>query len=133
MENQPPEYVTGEAIYSLAKKLKLPSPDIYGQDWEYIVADSTRIDEFIAFYSNSPLSIEGKFALMIVIISSYDDAIQEKSNNKCTWDKIRYYLLRDYNIHANTILYWSVIENENIEDCFAITPFIRELLIRIKI
>lgn len=128
MENQYPKYVTGEAINNLVKKLKLPSPDAYEQDWEYTVADSTRIDELIEFYGNNPLSVEEKFALMIIIISSYDDAIQEKSNDKNTWDRISYYLLRDYNIHANTILYWSDMENENIENCFAITSFMRKLL-----
>ncbi len=43
MENGYPEYVTKSAIDGLVKKVKLPAPDEFTQDWEYEVSDSSRI------------------------------------------------------------------------------------------
>lgn len=33
MENKYPEYVTKSAIEGLVKKIKLPAPDEFSQDW----------------------------------------------------------------------------------------------------
>ena len=37
MDELYPEYVTKEAIEGLVKKLNLPRPDRYSQDWEYVI------------------------------------------------------------------------------------------------
>ncbi len=133
MRKQNPRYVTKKAINSLVEKLDLPSPDEYEQDWEYVVANTERIDEFIDFYKNNSLSNEEKFALMIIIISSYNDLLEKERNIRTQWDRINYYLLEDYDIHLNTILYWSLPETGDIEDCFAITPYMRKLLLGKKL
>ncbi len=127
MGNQYPKNVTRAAIEGLVKKLSLPGLDLYSQDWEYEVANSSRVSEFISFYENGILNYDEKFALMIVIISSYNDALSEGKAQIGDWDKIRYHLVNEINIHKNTIVYWS-LEGEELEDCFEITPLIRELL-----
>jgi hypothetical protein len=129
MRTENPRYVTKKAISSLIEKLNLPSPSEYEQDWEYVVSNPERIDEFIDFYKNNSLSDEEKFALMIIIISSYNDLLENEKNNKNQWDRINCYLLEDYDIHLNTILYWSVLEVDDIKECFSITPFMRKLLL----
>ncbi|MDQ0888777.1 hypothetical protein QFZ81_003865 [Paenibacillus sp. V4I9] len=123
MENYP-KYVTREAIENLVEKLSLPKPGSFTQDWEYEVADDTRIDEFLSFYESSSLNEEEKFALMIIIIGSLNDAIEKGDVDESILRKAKELLLKDISIHTNTILYWS-LENEDLEDCFAITPFIR--------
>jgi hypothetical protein len=123
LENYP-KYVTREAIESLVKKLSLPKPGPFTQDWEYEVVDDTRINEFLSFYESSSLNEEEKFALMIIIISSINDATVKGDADESILGKAKELLLQDIAIHTNTILYWS-LENEDLDDCFAITPFIR--------
>jgi hypothetical protein len=36
-------------------------------------------------------------------------------------------LWEDFELHAYTIYYWGVFDNENLDDCWTITPYIREL------
>ncbi|AZK48573.1 hypothetical protein [Paenibacillus lentus] len=127
MENIYPEYVTKSAIEGLVKKIKLPAPDEFSQDWEYEVADSSRITEFLYAYENIELNKEERFALMIIIISSFNDAIVEGKAEAELASVIRYHLLQDINIHKNTIYYWSMLDEDELEDCYAVTSFMREI------
>ncbi len=119
--------VTKKAIDNLIKKLKLPEYDKFSQDWEYEVANIERLEEFIEYYQNVDMDIDEKFTLMIIILESCNDAKQENKLQKETWDKVEELLIKDKIIHDSTINYWSCIENENIEDCFYITPLVRKL------
>lgn len=127
MDELYPEYVTKEAIEGLIKKLNLPKPDMYSQDWEYEVTDSSRVAEFMDFYGNNTLNKEEKFALMKIIISSYDEALTEEMANEKIASQIKSYLILDVYIHRNTISYWALLDEVDIEDCFAITPLMREV------
>ncbi|WP_019637121.1 hypothetical protein [Paenibacillus fonticola] len=124
MENIYPEYVTKSAIEGLVKKI--PVPDEYSQDWEYEVADSSRITEFLYAYEKIELNKEERFTLMIIIISSFNDAIVE-GKVEANFSVIRYHLLQDINIHKNTIYYWSMLDEDDLENCYAVTSFIRGL------
>lgn len=124
-----PKYVTSESIYSLIEKLNLPEPEPFEQDWEYMVANVDRISEFLSFYEQGNLSIDEKFTLMIIIIQSCDDALWDQRFNQEIWGKIKHYLITESHIHRETILYWALLEdNRDLEDCFAITPYIREIV-----
>ncbi|CAH1228458.1 MULTISPECIES: hypothetical protein [Paenibacillus] len=125
MENSP-KYITKSARESLIEKLGLPEPDEFCQDWHYIVADTSRIEEFLAFYDNNLLNIEEKFALMVIIVASYNDYLSENEFSPLIWKRIKNLLEEDRQVHVNTILYWS-LEGEDLEDCFAITRFMREI------
>lgn len=127
MKDSHPEYITKEAVESLIKKLNLPGLDAYSQDWEFEAADPLRVDEFISSYENNTLNKEEKFALMALIISSFNDALEKGKANNQSWNKIRNYLINEYYIHKNTILYWA-LDDENIEDCFAVTQFMRDII-----
>lgn len=69
-----------ESIQNLCISLNLPKPHIYCQDWEDEVSDSQRIGEFIQFYQQNNLTDEEKYLLMIIIINSFDDALNEGLN-----------------------------------------------------
>lgn len=127
MENIYPQYVTKEAVEGLVRKINLPMPGRYSQDWEYEVSDSSRVAEFLSFYENIALNKEEKFALMIIIISSYNDAIVEEKTEESIAERIKYLLLNDADIHKNTIFYWALLDEDDLEDCFAITSFMREV------
>ncbi|MFB9326415.1 hypothetical protein ACFFSY_10860 [Paenibacillus aurantiacus] len=122
-----PQYVTREAIYKLVEKLDLPEPDEFSQDWEYEAANTSRIDEFLFFYENGQLERNEKFALMIVVISSFDDLLSEKGMEFTVWEQIKRILMSDSEIHMNTILYWSRVEEE-LEGSWEITSYMREVL-----
>ncbi|MGG1643692.1 hypothetical protein ACIFQM_20955 [Paenibacillus sp. NRS-1782] len=128
MENIYPEYVTKSAIEGLVKKIKLPAPDEFSQDWEYEVSDSSRITEFLYAYENIELNKEEKFALMIIIISSFNDAVVEGKVEENWASFIRYHLLQDISIHKNTIYYWSMLDEDDLENCHAVTSFMREIV-----
>ncbi|GLI04680.1 hypothetical protein YDYSG_07100 [Paenibacillus tyrfis] len=128
MKNNP-KYVTKSARDFLIEKLGLPEPDEFCQDWEYIVANASRIEEFLAFYENTLLNIEGKFALMVIIIASFNDYLNEKNFSPLIWNRIKNFLEKDDKTHMNTILYWS-LGDEDLENCFAVTRYMREIKVR---
>lgn len=100
-----PKYVTREAIESLVNKLSLPKPGPFTQDWEYEVSDETRINEFLSSYENLSLNEEERFALMIVIIGSLNDAIEKGDVDASILSKTNELLLNEIAIHTNTLIY----------------------------
>jgi len=127
MEREYPEYVTKEAVDSLTQKLDLPKNDGFSQDWEYEVSDSSKVEEFLYSYENLGLNKDEKYALMTIIISSYNDAIEEGTMDERTKEKIKFLLLSEVDIHRNIILNWAMLDEEDIENCYAIAPFMREV------
>lgn len=65
---------------------------------------------------------------MIIIISSFNDAIVEGKVEANWASVIRYHLLQDINIHKNTIYYWSMLDEDDLENCYAVTSFIRGIV-----
>ena len=66
----------------LAKHLNLSAIGPHDQDWEYVVSDSSKIEEFVAYYENKTSIKWEKQILMAIIISSFDDSICVNSFNK---------------------------------------------------
>ena len=60
-----------------------------------------------------------------IIQATEDQPIDELFNKY--WNTIKPILEVDFKIHEYTIYYWSCFDNENIEDCWRITPLIRQL------
>ncbi len=48
------------------------------------------------------------------------------------WLETKKRLLRDFALHEYTIYYWACFDNDNLEDCFVITPYMRELWFKQK-
>lgn len=116
------KYPTKEAIEKLSKDLNIEG--IECQDWEYTSADESRIEEFINYYFKNNLGDIEKFTLMILIISSCDDAIGNGILEEKSWEKVKSILIDERSIHMNTIEYWACLDSD-IEDAFNITPLIR--------
>ena len=67
---------------------------------------------------------------MRIILESYNDYIGMHYKKDEYGEIIKSFLEREYHIHQETIKHWSC-ENDNLENCYAITPFIRTIRDRI--
>jgi len=124
-------FPTRTAIDALAKRFNLPNTKNM-QDWEYEVADASRIAEFLAAYDSGELSEDEKFTLMSMLLQSSCDAIDEDENflRSENWTQFLELLERDIDIHIHLVWYWSCTDLDDLSEAWSITPFIRPILLR---
>lgn len=122
------KFPTKETIKKLTKDLNLKGADEYTQDWEDAVVNSNQLSEYISYYKDNKLNLNEKSTLMRLILEAYNDVIEFNPKNDKYGKEIKDLLINDYPVHEETIKYWSC-DSEDLEDCFAITPFIRECYI----
>lgn len=113
-----------EIIEQLSAKLSLPYMGIE-QNWDVELADKNRIDEFISFYNENDLSAEMKYAIMSILLASYDDFLNDKELDiDYRWHEIKKILKSEKEVFSDLIVYWAV--DSEIENIFRITPLIRK-------
>ncbi len=117
---------TAESIAKLAKLFSLPN-ESWMQDWDLQVADPVRVDEFLAAYRNLPFTDDDKFTLMEIIVASLNDLEGADLASHPAWHEARGILREQCVLHADTICYWSCIEEPDVAECFSITPYMREI------
>ena len=115
---------TREAIAKLAEKLNLPN-DFTMQDWSYTAGNPNDIEKYISHYDLTTDEDE-KFVLMELIIQAIEDQEVQALFTKY-WNLIKPVLEKDFDIHKYTIHYWSCFDSENMEDCWKVTPLMRQL------
>ncbi|HSY76811.1 MAG TPA: hypothetical protein VK890_08140 [Bacteroidia bacterium] len=121
-----PEFrcATKRAIDELASELNLVNePGM--QDWEYEVAEPNDIERYITHYKKLT-DDDKRFVLMEIIIQATNDQPDTAGFSKY-WNVIKPLLQNNFKIHEYSVFYWSCFDNKNIEDCFTITPNMREL------
>src|SRR5262249_46288428 len=117
---------TAAAIESLARRFGLPnSPGM--QDWPWEVADGGRVDEFLRVYEGVGLSDDERVALMEIILQSFEDLGQTIGLDP-RWHRTLELLDRNIDLHAYSVWYWSDLENEDADEQWLITPFLRRIL-----
>lgn len=121
------EYPSKKTIESLTNDLKLKSVDDFTQDWECEVVDVAKISEYLSYYKMSTLNRNEKITLIRLILEAYNDYICLEREEDLYGKEIESILNSDYNTHEATIKYWSC-ESEELENCFAITPFVRRII-----
>jgi len=122
------KYPTKASIEGLKQKISFPALDVHSQDWEYEVADASRLNEFLNFYFKPDfLSKVERFTLMIVILESFNDALTNQHQNENDWANIQSALLKESDLHTETIEKFASRNEEDLEMCFAITSRIRIL------
>jgi len=115
-----------EAINFLNKVFLLPYTG-QEQDWDIEMADSQRLDEFICYYQSNSLSENKKYALIALILASYDDFLSENNIEvDKRWKTIESLLNSDINLYTELIDYWSLTQEKG-TNYFRITPLIREI------
>ena len=119
--------LTKEAIEFVSRKLRLPFQGTE-QDWEVELADPKRIDEFVAFYKKTFLSVHRKRALMALILASYDEFLNihgvDTSN---LWHRIACLVRPDKDIFVDILDYWSLRGETDPENYFKLTPLIKSI------
>jgi hypothetical protein len=123
-------YPTQQAIDSLARRFNLRN-DPYMQDWEYEVADSSRISEFLSAYKSGELSEDERFTLMETLIQSFEDSKMDLSS-ALEWKETLGLIDRNIELHAATVWYWSDPNDEWV-DHWEVTAFLRELFEKHKV
>lgn len=119
-------FPTAAAIDSLAKRFGFPnSPDM--QDWEWEVADAARLDKFLAAYESGELNDDERFTIMETILQSFEDLGPDLRLDP-RWPRVLELLDRNIDLHAHTVWYWSDLEQENEEDAWLVTPYLRDIL-----
>ncbi len=98
-------YPTAEAIANLAVRFNVPNhPEM--QDWEWEVADSSRLDEYLAVYNSGELTDDERFTLMETIIQAFENAPGELDAHP-HWGATLSILGVNFDLHAYTVWYWS--------------------------
>ena len=122
------KYPSKQTISKLTRELGLKGANEFTQDWEYEVADVDQLAVYVEYYQSKPLSLNERTALMRIILEAYNDYVALKNENDDYGEIIKEFLKRDYSICEEIIKYWAC-EGEELEDCFLITPFIRNISI----
>lgn len=122
-------HATTEAQKTIAERMGLYWREDE-QDWDLIMSDPGRIPEFIKIYKNDKLDDDQKFALMELIVSSFDDlADAETLEKNQLWSECAIILKSECWLHVSTIHYWSALESE---EGFSISKYIRPVWETIK-
>jgi hypothetical protein len=122
-------YPTKEAVERLAARFGFPTgPNM--QDWEWEVADPSRLDEFQAVYETGDLSEDEKFTLMETILESFEDIARVGADlsSDPRWSRTLAALERNISLHTQSVWYWSCLEADGPEEMFHVSPFIRQIL-----
>jgi hypothetical protein len=121
-------FSAAEAIDSLARRFDLPN-EPWMQDWEYLVADPQRIDEFLQAYVSGDLTEDEKFVLMEMLLQSFEDLEADLAADS-RWHLVLDLLDRHISLHVYSIYYWSLLEDEDEDEnnWWRITPFMRAIL-----
>ena len=97
------------------------------QDWKWQIADTNRIDEYLRLYHSNSLTDDERFTLMETIIQAFADLPAELSTDP-RWEAVLETLNRNIRLHAHSVWYWAFLENESLDDCWTVTPFMRKLV-----
>ena len=99
------------------------------QDWTYTSAEPNKIDDYIHAYDTKVKNEDTKFSLMEMILQALTDQENGKLMNE-KWNDVEALLTRDFKLHEYTIYYWCSWENDDINDCWEITPLIRNFYMK---
>lgn len=120
------KYPSKETINKLTRDLELIGAHEFTQDWEYEVADYKQLARYIEYYEGSNLNTNEKTTLMRIILEAYNDYVVMENQYDSYGAVIKKFLEQDYSIYTEIIQYWAC-EGEELEDCFAITSFMRKV------
>ncbi len=120
------------SIEQLCKDLKLPSGDEFTQDWIYELPEEFRTFEYFKKYFNtyifSNYNAETKALLLDLMLDVTNDLVEnELKVGERAWSALTFILNKERNTYQESIDYW-LLEGEPIDNCFALTPFIRDFM-----
>lgn len=125
MENSSniPKFPNTNARVALAKRLNLAYLENM-QDWEYEVADISRIDDFLNTYDLNDITEDERFLLIEMLFQSFEEVDDLEKDTR--WYRTLSLVENNLDLHTQTVLYWAN-GVESLEDSWNITPFVRNL------
>jgi hypothetical protein len=124
--------VTLEAATKLTAHFSLPIAANH-VDWDILCTFGGRTEEFLTHYETcARLTEDDKFALMTMIISSFDDWLGKGGDPKPLAERLRKLLLANFATHESTVYDWCFWHlppeiRTNPDYIFPVTPFVREI------
>lgn len=119
------------SIKFLNNELKLPAKGDE-QDWDLELADANRLKDFLLLYNDRRLSDDDKIALMSLILASYDERLQTGENCKEINDQLSHIFQQDYSLMEDLLKYWGLMDENDSNDHYALTPVIKEIYDKIR-
>jgi hypothetical protein len=98
-----------------------------GEDWDLVCAYPSRVGEFCDAYECEQLSANAKVAFMQLIVASYDEYLKEQASDVELQQRLFDLLNVDFDLHRDTILYWSSLEHDDLFSPFAISSLMRDI------
>jgi hypothetical protein len=125
--------ITTQTIDYLNKLLNLPAKG-GEQDWAIELADRFRITEFLKIIQSEKLLPTDKYAIMSLVLASYEDLLQNGSDhNFQLWEKIVDTLSDNPNLYKDLLNYWAIWDESDTNNQFMITNLVREYQKQIKL
>ena len=120
-----------DTIVFVNKLLNLPANGAE-QDWPLELADRFRLNEFINILYKMNFSFPIKYAVMSLILASYDDLIFFESDKNNYWKTIEELLNKHNTEYFELLQYWALLHEKDEGNWFSITPLVRDYLKKIK-
>jgi len=133
MNKHKPRYLVGAAQASLTAKIGHPPEYAASQDWDLVVSDPKRITEFLSKYETLDLNDDERFALMALIVASFDQLPPAGAETGHVWTDISRLLRSDRALHESTIRRWALLDDPDVEDGFPVTGRMRTLALELKL
>jgi len=117
-----------DSCLSILDKLEIDKSKLYlgCQDWEYTLADDKYLKEYIELYRAEETTDLEKRVLGCFIIQSITDLLPTNITKQEVRKSLAM-LARDFEIHKEELEYWSNFEEDNEENWFYVTRYIREI------
>ncbi|MFG0267643.1 MAG: hypothetical protein ACF8AM_21195 [Rhodopirellula sp. JB055] len=96
------------------------------QDWEWEIADSSRIDEYLNIYLDDESTSDERFTLMETIIQAFAELPGDLSSDP-RWSVVLRVLDNKIDLHAYSVWYWADTDDDWDGTC-PVTPFMRKLV-----
>ncbi len=119
-------FTVPDACRRVERQFDLPY-GVHDQDWEHILADPARANDFIAGYDVNDPDSNFRFALAAITIGSVDEGLALGSVGDATLEQLRRILIIDSDTLAHLLYRWCCFDASNAEEYFMITPFIRSV------
>ena len=119
-------WVTSQSSDKLSALLGITRLDTE-QDWKFVHADALRVEEFMEMYGHSDFNEDDRFALMALIVASFDEWLGANHLSEEVMQRIQQLVIADHALHEFTVHYWCVWDEPDPENFFRATPFMRTI------
>ena len=121
---QESRFLTAAAIDRISADLNLAE---VGQDWEIEAADSSRVVEFLDYYDTRQLDDDERFALMSLIVASFDERLSSGPDSALQ-ERIACRLADRFDVLNYLVQYWALPDEDAMDTDFRFTSVARQVM-----